>query len=339
MILIKKKRSVYNRNLGIEILRMILCFWVLSFHCLNKDKINYVVYYFTKTKFYHVPCFSFISFYYSSNIFLERNVEKIKRRLERLLIPYIIWPLLVFTIDNSLHLIFSAKIQAISFRDLQIQFIVGRQFMVPLWFLFGMVIQSILFFIISNIFKKYFLLITQLLIIFSYIIEYNNQLTYFNKYKNNVKLPILDTFSILPLSLLGLNIASLNIMTFFKNNLRTSFIFIYLMLYFFFRYEIFIDLGGYKGIAHIFISFLLFIGFYILPLENSYFWFQKYLKQMTSFTNGIYCLQTKIIHFVVSYIDTNGTFKSSLISYILLYFISFISMKIVGNTKFKYLFI
>ena len=27
-------------NLGIEILRMILCFWVLSFHCLEKNKIK-----------------------------------------------------------------------------------------------------------------------------------------------------------------------------------------------------------------------------------------------------------------------------------------------------------
>ena len=36
----KKNNIIHNRNLGIELLRMILCFWILSFHCLNKEKIS-----------------------------------------------------------------------------------------------------------------------------------------------------------------------------------------------------------------------------------------------------------------------------------------------------------
>ena len=180
---------------------------------------------------------------------------------------------------------------------------------------------------------------SQLLIIFAYIIQYNHKITMFNNYKNNIKLSILDTFSIFPLSLLGINIASLKILNFFKNNISIAFIPIYLLIYTFFRYDIFIDIGGYNGIIHIFISILLFVGFYILPFDNSFSSFQKIIKQITSYTNGIYCLQTKITHFVILYIDPDGTIKSSLISYILLYFISFISMKIVGKTNFKYLFI
>ena len=171
------------------------------------------------------------------------------------------------------------------------------------------------------------------------MIQYNHTLTYFNKFKYNVKLPILDTFSIFPLSLFGINIGFSHFMKYFKDNSSITFIIIYLIIYFFFTNEIFKDIGGYNGIIHIFISLLLFISFYILPLENSYCWLKKIIKQITSFTNGIYCLQTKIIPLVISYIDKNGTLKSSLISYIILYFISFCSMKIVGKTRFKYLFI
>lgn len=63
-------------NLGIEILRMFLCFWVLCFHCLKKNKINYFLFFIAKTKFFHVPCFCFISFYFSNNniIFFSREL-------------------------------------------------------------------------------------------------------------------------------------------------------------------------------------------------------------------------------------------------------------------------
>lgn len=72
-------------NLGIEILRTILCFWVLSFHTLDINKINYFLFHITKKKLYHVPCFSFISFYFSYKIFSEKNIAKLKKRLIRLL--------------------------------------------------------------------------------------------------------------------------------------------------------------------------------------------------------------------------------------------------------------
>ena len=80
-MLIQKNMNVKKEkiNLGIELLRMILSFWVLSFHCLEKNKINYFIFYITKTKFYHVPCFSFISFYFSYNVFFDRNSLKLKK--------------------------------------------------------------------------------------------------------------------------------------------------------------------------------------------------------------------------------------------------------------------
>jgi len=262
----KKNNIIHNRNLGIELLRMILCFWILSFHCLNKEKISYFIFYITKTKLFHVPCFSFISFYFSYNIFLDRNIIKFKRRIERLLIPYFFWPLLIFIIDNSLHLLFPSQIKTIHFNELKIQLILGRLFMVPLWFLFGSIFLSIILFILSNLFNKFFLFISQLIIISVYCLQYSNKFKYLKILLVNFKLALLDTLSILPLSLLGINFASLNIMNFFKSHLKLSMFFIYLFIFILFKYELFVDLGGYNGIIHIYTSFLFFIGFYILPL-------------------------------------------------------------------------
>ena len=263
----------------------------------------------------------------------------VKKRIERLLIHYIIWPLLIFLNDNIMHYCFGLSLRNNSLNDLKIQLILGRQFIIPLWYLFSMIFLTILFFILSFIFRNNFLFFAQLLSISSYILQYSNKYACLNKYKNNVRLPILDTLSILPLSVIGLNFASSKFIDILKANPKMSLFFSYLFLYFLFKYEIFINLGGYNGIINIFSSLLFFVGFYLLPLEKTNTCIQNFIKQITSYTNGIYCLQGKIIIFVKTKIDRIGGFKSSIISYILLYLISFIGHKIFGKTKLKYLFI
>ena len=48
-------------NLGIQLLRAILCFWVVSFHCMSrKNKFVRII----LKKHFHVPIFFIISFYY-----------------------------------------------------------------------------------------------------------------------------------------------------------------------------------------------------------------------------------------------------------------------------------
>ena len=98
-------------------------------------------------------------------------------------------------------------------------------------------------------------------------------------------------------------------------------------------------MNGYRGIEYIFSSLLLFIGFYLLPFEYTYSWIQLLIKQITSYTNGIYCLQGKIIAFVRFRIDKSGTFKTSVITYILLYAICFFGANLFKKCKLKYLFI
>lgn len=142
--------------------------------------------------------------------------------------------------------------------------------MIPLWFLFGIIFLSVLLFILINILKKYFLFISQLLIILSYIIQYSNKLVFLNKFKYNVRLPVLDTFSIFPLSLIGFNFASLNIMDDLKSHSKKILFFGFLFIFILFKYEVIIDLGGYNGIIHIFTSLLFFVCFYLLPLDKTY---------------------------------------------------------------------
>ena len=97
-----------NKNYGLEILRMILCFWVVLFHCLKKTDNNIILNF--KRKMFHVPSFFFISFYFIFPIIRRKNTNKMILRLERLLIPYLFWPLITFAVNNLLFLYYNSYI-------------------------------------------------------------------------------------------------------------------------------------------------------------------------------------------------------------------------------------
>ena len=93
MIYLKRNKI---HNLGLDILRMILCFWIILLHCSNVKKEHI---YFLYGRPIHVPTFVFISFYFFYKNLSSRDISKIILRFQRLLIPYIIWPLIILIIN------------------------------------------------------------------------------------------------------------------------------------------------------------------------------------------------------------------------------------------------
>ena len=134
--------KVKQRNVGLELLRSLLCFWVIIFHFLTPANTFASS---VKRKRYHVPCFFFISFFYLYSAIKDKNILKMKLRLQRLLIPYLIWPLIIFIINNTLFLLFENNQfhNILSLYDLKIQLLVGRKFMSHLWFMFHLLFLSI----------------------------------------------------------------------------------------------------------------------------------------------------------------------------------------------------
>jgi fucose 4-O-acetylase-like acetyltransferase len=153
-------------NLGIEILRMVLCFWVISFHYAGvKNRLKYKI----LQTFFHVPTFMVISFYFNYKTLISNDIIKYKNRLERLLIPYIIWPLIFMVISKfSFNYL---KIKQLIFLLLH-QYITGFKIMGSLWFVGILIFLGILFQIISFLFRKRALLILQIFSIISYFIQY-----------------------------------------------------------------------------------------------------------------------------------------------------------------------
>ena len=174
MIIIKKKEKLNNsiiikeKNvLGIEILRIILCFSVVLDHLYintNFYKFHYIIY-------YHIPSFFVISFYFNYKTFISFNIKKIKGRLKRLFIPYFYWSIISWIINVIYFEIFNIE-SFHSFKFLLIHLVNGHQFNYSLWFQNIISLITLLFLIIIFLFRKIYISILLILNLVAYIFQY-----------------------------------------------------------------------------------------------------------------------------------------------------------------------
>ena len=95
----RKKTKIIYYDIGLSFLRPFLSFFVIMGHCHDIQKTREAwrrFYQKTDNYAFHVPIFFLMSFYFNYKTIISRNYEKQIKRLERLLIPYIIWPIILF---------------------------------------------------------------------------------------------------------------------------------------------------------------------------------------------------------------------------------------------------
>ena len=338
-----------NINYGLELLRMLLCFWVVLYHFLKKSDNKLILSF--KKKMFHVPSFFFISFYFLFPIINRRKTDKMILRLERLLIPYFFWPSFTWCINNLSFLKFkkSRFKRFLTLYDLFEQLITGRTLYVHFWFLFNLLFFTIIFFILSILFEVNIILkITQVISIVSYILQYSTyNYIFFDKYKDCISHSIGHFVESFPLSITAFILYKFNIPDKLGNIRYTSIFYCFLGNYFIYKYEIFMKIKiygytySYNGFEKNIFALLSFIGFYLIPIDclksNK---LKIFIKYASNYTQGIYCIHTTIIYYTTHYIfHLKRTFNGCLIIYFVSYLISFIGAKISFNTRLKYLFI
>ena len=331
-----------KRNYGLEILRMIMSFWIVLNHLYkpkNKQIDNIII----RHRF-HVPTFFIISFYFLNYSLSIRKIIKFRERLERLLIPYILYPILTFFIFNYLFIFFNFYSLKSSLYQLITQFLVGRGICGTLWFHFNLIIITIFFFIFSLIFNKNYLSFLQILGVISYLIQFS-QINYkfFIRYKDIIIFSVGYFAETIPLAVTGLSIASIDIINKLKNNRLMTIFFSISFLFIFFKYDIFTPVKGFgkQGIMYNVGAVSFFLLFSLIPFDSFNTKILIFIKYFSSFTPGIYFLHIsiyKILSFKI-YIIKYHTFFGSLIIYLISYLISFIFYNLFKKNKLKYLFI
>ena len=106
------------KNLGLEILRAILCFWVVYDHC-SKSSHNFLLKILFKKRF-HVPSFMIMSFYFMQKTLILLNFKLLCHRIIRLMIPYLGWPIIIFALNNLILAKILKLNKTYSFQDLKI---------------------------------------------------------------------------------------------------------------------------------------------------------------------------------------------------------------------------
>ena len=236
-----------NRNLGLEILRMLLCFWITVIH---SCKINTSFFYKLYHSKFHVPAFMNISFYFFYYNLYTRNLNKIKLRFERLLIPYIIIPIFIMIINNIL---FKLKInfrfnREFSINDLLIQFIFGIKIHSIFWFHFYLIFLTLFYSILSIIFKKDFLILSQILGVICYIIQYFGLVyIYFSKYKKINNYYMGTIIEMIPISVTGLTLRSLDLINKIKQQKYKSIFINIILIFILIKYNL---LNNFRGFSY-----------------------------------------------------------------------------------------
>ena len=346
--LIKKniKEKIKKYNYGLAFLKSILAFTVLISHNFNNNSTkNKIILFITKNRKTHVPSFFILSFYFSCNNLLSLNIKNFLKRIIRLLLPYIIWPVIVLKINYLFNLIHKKKLLSDDYQSLKIQLLWGRRYMNQFWFQWNLIATTILFYSIILIIRKHCLFIFLLLLIFSYISQYSGY--YYNncymKYAPHKRYTIARMYEVIPFAVTGFIIGFYKVMKIIQNIQIKTFIISIIVYNAVKDYKIFSDIRGvsFYGIHLNIQSICLIFIFSLFPLNNiKNNYLKRFINIILNYSAGIYYLHVSIHNYLKFDFNVfkDGTFLCIIINYIICCCICHIGMLFFSQSPLKYLF-
>jgi len=304
-------------NLGIQILRFLLCYWIVLVHC-SDVKAEHGKYLY---KGFHVPTFMLLSFYFYYSILSNKIIDKVISRFQRLLIPYIFWPLF--------RVIFRIKGPDGEFtiKNHFLQLLIGCPIHRIFWFQFNLIFLSLFFAIILFAFNQIRINILILLGLFSYYLQisgfiYRILISYTHFFRYNIG----SLIELMPLAVNGSIFKSINLIMIVKQCTLFYNFFLFCILFILFKYDIFLNIPGvrYPNVSlNIIASFILFLSFGTLSFERikKYSYIINLLEYIIQFTGGIYYIHQIVSDFLVKYsifYFLKGTYSYSLLIYIII---------------------
>lgn len=329
-------RKPKDYNIGLAILRIWMCFMVVMTHCYDSGG-GVLVEYLARWRMYHVPCFVLLSFYFNADSF--GVFANVKKRLKKLAVPLVFWSFVywvcwilkgnrggVWSITPLLWKIavgFSSEVK-------------GNQ----LWYQTDIIILTLLVFVLfrtlgteTSVFALAVISVGALYLQYSGI-----NIFIWSLLRDELKYTGGRLFEIFPYMLAGLLIQLCHIDRFVRKY-RNSCLFLLLMLYLFTtRFNVFseIDGFGYQGIGRIVVSTIIFLLFYLAPLQKVPECIRQAVMYMSKYTLGIYCSHMLVQYFIEDNLSVYHTWQNAVfvfwVSFGLSVLISCVPIKIIKNT-------
>jgi len=334
-----EKKNNKKKNYGISLLRIILSFMVVIDHFYDNKKAKKYV----NILYYHIPTFFVISFYYTNKTLVSFDRNKIKFRFKRLVFPYFCWTFISFCLNN-IYFYLCKRICPHKVYDLLNGLLNGMVFIVSLWFQNILIFTTLLLTIFIWLFKNDYLLIFQIFMILSYIIQYSGEnYKFFKNHFNNFYAAnygrFIDTF---PNSLTGFFIASMKINNKIKYcKLRTIFICIFFLLIVTnYNFDSSLKSFRYGGLRLNIASCCIFFVFFFSFEKVKNLLIIKIIDILSIYSAGIYFIHIIIGKgYIIKLLLVNkiNTIFGCFNIYIISYMFCFLIDKIFGNTNLKHL--
>lgn len=191
-------REIYKWGIGV--LKILLCFCVILIHYGQGSEITK---HFNAFMSSAVPCFMIITFYFNGKMLLDGNRKKLRIRIVKLVKPCIGWASIYFIIYK---LMYNLKLRDydLKWKDLLWQLITGHSYNAPLWYMYDLIVLTIVFGIILCMCQNKYNIMLVFLLIVSIVYLYSGLNGIFNELIGQLKWTLGRFAEMLPYSIMGL---------------------------------------------------------------------------------------------------------------------------------------
>ncbi len=304
-------------NYGICIMRIVFGFLVVCFHFHANWDHYPPVYIFLREM--TVPIFLLIAFYLGEPTITGDDHDKKISRMKRLFIPYIFWGAVAWAFTFGMEHLLNIKDGA-TLSDLPWQLGLGCVESVdpPLYFLWQVMLYTIVFFVLFKLIKKtaagILLFATTFVCLW---IQYDGRATlFFKTFRYEIMYAIGRIYELVPFAIFGIIIAIIGLEDILKKY-RAVFCVLFtaavpMLLYF--RDEIFPrpeQTLAFSGVSLFAVSPILFIWMLIMPFEKLPKFAKSFIHTLSDYTMGVFAIHWPLGKFInLVYKNITGTEKS-----------------------------
>lgn len=285
------RQTAYDYCIGF--LKALLAFYVIVCHFWipSGSQTSLIVH---RQRMAAVPVFFMISFYLTHRMYQKADIDKLKKRMWRLVYPFIAWGVLYYAIYSLLYWIVGEE-RPFSPQDLLWQLTLGSdRYLCPqMWYQFDLIVFTIVFFCICGFFRENCKQIIVFLAVISIIIQYSGiNASVFGKMEYEMIFPLGRLAECFPIAVMGYIIADYNLLERVKNHRLFVFLISFIMLITMGRYGLFSYSEGflYGGTQVYIYGLLTFLLFYSIPFDRLPQFFKKSIEFLAKYSFGVFCL-------------------------------------------------
>ncbi len=331
-----------EKNVGIEILRSLMCLGVIGVHFAHS---GFPV---SVTRNLPVPIFMFLSFFLCGNKILGSNKSDLARRLRRILLPYFLWPFFyMYGYSVAQQLFHTSNPTFNNLSSFELQLLTGCAFAAHFWFLWDLAFFTLVVYGIGKLkeIKKLNRGFVKIgggisIIVFSIFMQYS--LLNWNIFGNlpyEFRYPFGRICEMIPFAVGGLYFSKIGIPARYKNirlGIALSFMGLFFVLSVF-------DIPrpskgfGYSGIGLMLQTWFLAAFFIIFPFEILLpDRMRSSVILISRYTMGIYCCHMFVGHYIDEMCRIKGfDFHCSFVKSLLIYIICWFLCRLISRIPFK----